>query len=49
MRIAILFSAAAISGALGSILVCTHRFYKKYNAYYYSRHMVLQKWNVFVV
>ncbi len=31
MRIAILFSAATASGVVGSILVCTHRFHKKYN------------------
>jgi hypothetical protein len=49
MRIAILFSATTVSGVLGSILVCTHRFYKKYNAYYYSRHTVLHKWMAFVV
>ncbi len=40
MRIAILFGAAIISSALGSVLVCIHRSQETYNAYHYFRHMV---------
>jgi hypothetical protein len=49
MRIAILFGAAIIASALGSILVCTCLFHKIYDIYHKSRHMVLDIWMVFVV
>ena len=49
MRIAFLFGAAIISGALDGILVCIYRSRRKYNACSSSRHTVLDTWMVFVV